>query len=87
MEQITINTYAGIERSPRYNKKGKVQNVVYGIIDALCVIYFTYSGVCIVLCCSLKNHARNSLREIANAERSFNFILYQGQIPKGEVVK
>lgn len=42
-----------------FNKEGKVQNVVYGIIDALCVIYFTYSGVCIVLFRSLKNHARN----------------------------
>lgn len=27
-------------------KKSKVQNIVYGI-DALCVICFTYSGVCI----------------------------------------
>lgn len=28
-----------------FNKKGKVLNIAYGI-DTLCVICFTYSGVC-----------------------------------------
>lgn len=41
------------------NKKGKVQNMVCGFIDALCVIHFIYSGACIKLFCSLKGHARN----------------------------
>ena len=31
-----------------FNKKGKVLNIVYGIIDTLCVIYFIYSGVCFI---------------------------------------
>ena len=39
------------------NKKGKVQNMVYGFIDILCV-YFIYSGACILFC-SLKGHAGN----------------------------
>lgn len=46
--EITI--YADMERFPGYifnNKKGKIQNIVCGFIDALCVIHFIYSGACI----------------------------------------
>lgn len=31
----------------------------------------------------MQETVRNSVRESTNADGSFNFILYQGQIPKG----
>lgn len=72
-----------------FNKKGKVQNIAYGI-DTLCVICFTYSGVCnkfrFVPWKGMQETFRKSFLKSGNAEGSFNFIVNQGpktQMPKG----